>query len=134
MGQPQWVVGALAVRREGPALGAVSAMVDDHIVREKALRLAIRTGVAPDLDFVWATQEKEKGNVCFGAFEPSCGRSCRWYDRCKTLASEPLDAQLCTDGRTSKTEAIEDAVALAKRWLPPSVRRVTPPVRKRPPG
>ena len=118
-------------RRARPS-AVVPAMEDKYILREKALRLAIRTGVAPDLDFVWATQEKEQGVVCFGAFEPSCSRACRWYDRCKLVSSEPLDPSTCSDGRTSQTkpdEAPGEGFSLLFYWSTKSpIPRLTWPI------
>ena len=66
-------------------------MENPHIIREKALRLAVRTGIAPDLDFVWRWQKEEGCEMCFGSFTDTCPLRCRWYGRCKSLWEEPLD-------------------------------------------
>ena len=66
-------------------------MENPQVVREKALRLGIRTGIAPDLDFVWQYQLHHGSETCFGSFHQSCPIDCRWFERCKVLSDEPLD-------------------------------------------
>lgn len=108
-------------------------MDSTYIIREKAVRLAVRTGAAPDLDFVWATQRGESRRVCFGSFEPTCGRECRWYERCRVLSAEPIDAAWRpVSDRAGTIANSSKADRLANRWLPPSLRRASASVRRRP--
>jgi len=58
--------------------------------RERALRLAVRTGEAVDLDFIWGTQRHEGFEACFGDPKPGCPKTCRWSTRCKAVAAEAL--------------------------------------------
>lgn len=113
-------------------------MEDPHVVREKALRLAVRTGVAPDLDFVWAAQERENGRVCFGSFQLSCARTCRWYERCRLLSRESLGGPWTTVNRESflDDEPAERGPSSGNeaRWVPPSVRGTASAIRRRPPS
>lgn len=57
-------------------------------LRERALRLAVRTGEAVDLDFIWGHQQREGFEACFGDPKPGCPKTCRWTQRCKAIASE----------------------------------------------
>lgn len=66
-------------------------MESPHIIREKALRLAIRTGVAPDPDFVWQWQRFHGCATCFGSFKDSCPAGCRWHEACEAFSTERLD-------------------------------------------
>jgi len=66
-------------------------MENPHIVREKALRLAVRTGISPDLDFVWRWQRLQGCAPCFGSFTESCPAGCLWHERCRALSAEPLN-------------------------------------------
>lgn len=113
-------------------------MEDPHVVREKALRLAVRTGVAPDLDFVWAAQERENGRVCFGAFQSSCARRCRWYDRCRALTRESVEEPWTPINREDLVDGAADDSRSASgnevRWLPPSLRGAAFAIRRRPPA
>lgn len=105
-------------------------MLDQHVIREKALRLAVRTGVAPDLDFVWTTQRKETGRVCFGSFKPTCDPSCYWFDRCRALAAEPVSRASVrtaqTADRASKT-ASEPVFRASSKMLGLAERAATDP-------
>ncbi len=67
-------------------------MEDQNLIREKALRLAVRTGLAPDLEFVWDTQRQEGTGECFGSIRPSCPSNCRWRQRCRLLSNELIDS------------------------------------------
>ena len=58
--------------------------------REKALRLAVRTGEAVDLDFIWGAQCHEGFEACFGDPKPDCPKTCRWSARCKAVAAEAV--------------------------------------------
>lgn len=60
-------------------------------LRERALRLAVRTGEAVDLDFIWGHQQREGFDACFGDPNPGCPKTCRWKQRCKAVASESAD-------------------------------------------
>jgi len=126
-------------------------MLDQHVIREKAIRLAVRTGIAPDLDFVWTTQRKETGRVCFGLFEPTCDPSCYWYDRCRALAAEPVERAAEEDAlpterlRSRPAEPRRDAPAHnaeragpapagpPDRWMPDWLGDRRVPVRRKPP-
>lgn len=67
-------------------------MDDRSVIREKALRLAVRTGAAADVEFVWAAQRQECARECFGLFDQRCPSTCCWLDRCRVLSDEPLEA------------------------------------------
>ena len=60
-------------------------------LRERALRLAVRTGEAVDLDFVWGYQRREGFDACFGDPKPGCPKTCRWSEKCKSVAHESAD-------------------------------------------
>lgn len=60
-------------------------------LRERALRLAVRTGDAVDLDFIWGYQRREGFDACFGDPKPGCPKTCRWSDKCKSVAGESTD-------------------------------------------
>jgi len=66
-------------------------MQDRRIIREQAVRLAIRTGWTPDLEFIWSWQESEGADPCFGSYTDRCLSKCRWVAACKTFASEIID-------------------------------------------
>jgi hypothetical protein len=108
---------------------------DQVVIREKAVRLAVRTGIAPDLDLVWDAQQHDEGRVCFGAYRPSCPQRCRWLDRCRLLSSEPVGAPwLGWTSRESLRNGIMASDSSENRWIPDylhdgaaSVRRDPPP-------
>lgn len=66
-------------------------------LRERALRLAVRTGEAVDLDFIWGYQRREGFDACFGEPKPGCPKTCRWSDRCKAIAVESADTPWHSD-------------------------------------
>ena len=53
-------------------------MEDRNVIREKALRVALRTGMAPDLELIWEAQDHEGTHKCFGTFRSGCSAHCRW--------------------------------------------------------
>jgi len=63
---------------------------DKHLTRERALRLAVRTGQAVDLDFVWGVQRREGHSDCFGCFSDACPAHCRWRLRCQAVTGEAV--------------------------------------------
>ena len=73
-------------------------MQDPRVVREKAQRLAIRTGWTPDLDFIWQWQRREGFQPCFGSFGRQCRPPCRWWEVCHRLSEEPVDSPTPTLG------------------------------------
>ena len=60
-------------------------------LRERALRLAVRTGEAVDLDFIWGYQRREGFDACFGDPKPGCPKTCRWSAKCKAVAGQSAD-------------------------------------------
>jgi len=66
-------------------------------LRERALRMAVRTGEAVDLDFIWGYQRREGFDACFGNPKPGCPKTCRWSDRCRAIAGESADSPWHTD-------------------------------------
>ena len=108
---------------------------DQLVVREKAVRLAVRTGIAPDLDFVWDAQQHDEGRVCFGAYRPSCPRRCRWLDRCRLLSSEPVGGPwLDWTSRESLRDDIMATDSSENRWVPDYLRDGTAAIRRDPPS
>jgi len=65
--------------------------------RERALRLAVRTGKAVDLDFIWGSQRHEGFEACFGNPKPDCPKTCRWSARCKAVAAEAVHTPWVAD-------------------------------------
>lgn len=61
-------------------------------IREKAVRIAVRTGWMPDLDFIWKWQQSEGYEPCFGSCCESCTKRCRWYKGCLKVSREPIDS------------------------------------------
>lgn len=97
---------------------------DQAVVREKAIRLAVRTGFAPDLELVWDLQKLERGRICFGAYQATCPLSCRWSERCRLLTREPVDSTW--PGLYHQSAVKQPSSALpptSDRWLPLSVRQ-----------
>ncbi len=67
----------------------MSYLMTSHVeLRERALRLAVRTGEAVDLDFIWGYQRREGFDACFGDPKPGCPKTCRWNERCHSIANE----------------------------------------------
>ncbi len=108
-------------------------MENPYIVREKAIRLAVRTGIAPDLDFVWEAQELEGGPRCFGSFNSTCPYSCQWFDRCQQLSAEPIETQL-PEPRVELTANRTIPLRMSQhRWRPPYLRQTSVSVQRTPP-
>lgn len=108
-------------------------MENTYVIREKAIRLAVRTGNAPDLDFVWESQTKDGGQRCFGTFNSGCPYSCRWFDRCQELSAEPINTQL-PEPHAELTIGGEIPLRLSRdRWRPPSLRHASVSVHRTPP-
>ncbi len=108
-------------------------MDDRSVIREKALRLAVRTGAAADVEFVWAAQRQECARECFGLFDQRCPSTCCWLDRCRVLSDEPLEA-----GWPSHTERGDRQTGATRgsprgRWVPACTREVRGPRGRTPP-
>ncbi|HUN82686.1 MAG TPA: hypothetical protein VMV81_14370 [Phycisphaerae bacterium] len=79
-----------------------------HIVREKALRLALRTGWTPDVDLIWESQELDGSERCFGFFKRVCPEACRWRGICRWVAQEDISAPVGGPGAANKKAAGAD--------------------------
>jgi len=97
--------------------------LDPLLIRDKAIRFAVRTGESLNLDLVWHMQELEGHRRCFGTYEPSCPTECRWLARCRALTSEPGFGPLPRPGVPAVGRSATPEPAAEERWLPPSVRR-----------
>lgn len=106
---------------------------DQAVIREKAIRIAVRTGWAPDVDFVWTAQEHDGSGICFGSYRPGCSRKCRWLERCRVLSGEPIDSPWPEHYHAADFGADNSAPPPDDRWLPPSLRRDTSTTRRRAP-
>lgn len=106
-------------------------VMEDFIqIREKAIRFAVRTGDAPDLDLVWDTQQHEGQRRCFGCYEPSCSTACRWLMRCQQVAREPTHTPLPRPAREGNLPPHQAERFSEDRWVPPSLRRQGGTVRR----
>ena len=54
----------------------------------QAVNLGIRTGDMPNISLIWAFQQSEEQEQCFGRIENCNGSNCRWHNQCKRLTSE----------------------------------------------
>lgn len=106
---------------------------DQAVIREKAIRLAVRTGVAPDLDFVWTTQRHDGEAVCFGMYRAGCSGQCQWRERCRNLSAEPVDAPWPGYFRLGEFQTAQLASSSSNRWVPPSLRQDTAAPNRQPP-
>ena len=79
-----------------PMRSYVPFISPSHLVREKAFRMAIRTGWMPDFNLIWESQRQQGFSMCFGSPSESCDRNCRWFEKCRELVSEPVDTLLPT--------------------------------------
>ncbi|MEK6643074.1 MAG: hypothetical protein AABZ08_04140 [Planctomycetota bacterium] len=75
--------------------GSFPAHESPWIIREQALRLAIRTGWTPNVDLVWKWQTHEGNRPCFGQFKDACNPECRWRPDCQRLRAEPVHERSC---------------------------------------
>ncbi len=63
-------------------------MLELHIARDKATRLAMATGQMTDMNMVHAMQKYEGSEPCFGRAQSHCEQAhCRWHGDCMTLAT-----------------------------------------------
>jgi hypothetical protein len=63
-------------------------MLELHIARDKATRLALATGQMTDMTMVHAMQRHEGNEPCFGRAQSQCEHAhCRWHGDCMTLAT-----------------------------------------------
>jgi len=63
-------------------------MLELHIARDKATRLALATGQMTDMTMVHAMQKHEGNEPCFGRAQSQCEHAlCRWHGACMTLAA-----------------------------------------------
>jgi hypothetical protein len=108
---------------------------DQVVIREKAVRLAVRTGIAPDLDFVWDAQQHGEGQVCFGSYRTSCPRNCHWLERCQLLSSEPVDSRwpVWTDAQWLR-DSLMPPPSSDDRWVPGYLRDTAESARRYPPS
>ncbi len=96
---------------------------DSILIRDKAIRFALRTGESLNLDLVWHMQEQDGHCRCFGAYEPSCPTDCRWLSRCRALTSEPVFGPLPRPAARDIAAPASADRAVEERWVPPSLRR-----------
>ena len=61
-----------------------------RVIREKAVRLGVRTGWMPNVDLIWRWQAHEGFRTCFGEFQAGCNPDCRWRNDCVQVRNEPL--------------------------------------------
>jgi hypothetical protein len=63
-------------------------MLELHIARDRATRLALATGRMTDMNMVHAMQKYEGNEPCFGRTQSECEHAhCRWHGDCMTLAA-----------------------------------------------
>ncbi len=63
-------------------------MLELHIARDRATRLAMATGQMTDMNMVHAMQKYEGSDPCFGRAQSHCQQAhCRWHGDCMTLAT-----------------------------------------------
>jgi len=113
------------------------------VIREKALRLAVRTGEAPDLDFVWNAQEAEGTLQCFGSFQVECSIQCRWYEKCRIVSAESIDTpwppgaparhSIESDTAGSSAGPTASSHPVRERWVPSTAREGVGTFRRTPP-
>ena len=78
-------------------------------VKDLAIRMAVRTGDMPDVDFIWKQQETEGNNPCFGHIARCRDKLCRWRKLCVALdffedVHLPLAKNSDVQERTPETE------------------------------
>ena len=62
-----------------------------ELIREKALRLAFRTGRILNVQAVWDEQEAAGEKACYGSLDHDCRyQGCCFRDSCVVLAGEAL--------------------------------------------
>lgn len=108
-------------------------MDDRSVIREKALRLAVRTGAAADVEFVWAAQRRECARECFGLFDQRCPSTCCWLDRCRVLSDEPIEAGWPSHTENGDRQTGETRGSHRGRWVPACTREVRGPRGRTPP-
>jgi hypothetical protein len=108
-------------------------MDDRNLIREKALRLAVRTGAAADVEFVWAAQRLECARECYGLFDKRCPGTCRWLDRCRVLSDEPIEAGWPSQTEPGDRQTGETTGSRERRWVPACTREVRSPRDRTPP-
>lgn len=129
-------------RRGLPGVAEI-VMEDRSVIREKAVRLAVRTGVAPDLEFIWDAQKAEGKRQCFGSFQPSCPQECRWFERCRVVSTEPIEFPRSSQPKLQESDAHGTerpdtgsripSRSSVDRWVPSSASRGPAAIRKPPP-
>lgn len=62
-------------------------LLDIHVAKDRAVRLAVLSGHMPNFDLIHARQRAEGFEMCFGRCVEDCQRvQCRWYEECMALA------------------------------------------------
>ncbi len=60
-------------------------MIPADVVKYRALKMAVATGMMPEVEFIWSVQRAEGEAMCFGQ-GLGCGRlDCRWRSWCMGL-------------------------------------------------
>jgi hypothetical protein len=73
-------------------------MVSEFEARERAVRLAVRTGNMPEIDFIHSVQVFEGFEPCFGRADKWCtNTACRWHKECMELAKILCPAPMTQD-------------------------------------
>ena len=77
-------------------VAGIPVAVNDRVVREKSIRMAIRTGWTPDIDLIWKQQRNDGFETCFGTCSARCDVGCSYYKACRYLSAEPIGPALPT--------------------------------------
>ncbi len=87
-------------------------MLELHIARDRATRLALATGRMTDMNMVHAMQKYEGNEQCFGRSDSRCEHAqCRWHGDCMTLAEFVPTALQSAVPRVSKDRPRTQTVA-----------------------
>ncbi|MBN1845312.1 MAG: hypothetical protein JW810_06480 [Sedimentisphaerales bacterium] len=69
------------------------AMLSKDLVKYHAVKMAIATGLMPEIDFIWSIQRSRGEKECFGRRMNCPEASCRWHELCRhvhNFAAIPL--------------------------------------------
>lgn len=75
-------------------------MLEIHVAKDRAVRLAVLSGHMPNFDLIHARQRVEGFEACFGRCVGDCRQvDCRWYQECMALARFDVRRELSADDR-----------------------------------
>ncbi|MBN2212294.1 MAG: hypothetical protein JW709_12930 [Sedimentisphaerales bacterium] len=81
-------------------------MFNRQQIRQRAYMMGIATGDMPNVDLIWAAQEHEGHQACFGNGRHCAARHCRWRKSCLALdfhADHRLPIARSSQSETTRT-------------------------------